>query len=192
MLRSRRVALSSALALALSLPVAGAIITSGSPAGAATTLPAGFSEQIVFSGLTHPTKVVFSPDGRVFVAEKSGVIKVFDSISDPSPTTFADLSAKIHDYEDEGLLGLALPPNFPTSPYVYVAYTYDAPIGGTSPTFGDSCPTTTTGCPVSGRVSRLQASGNTMTGTEQVLINDWCTQFETHSMGNMAFGADGA
>ena len=192
MLRSRRVALSSALALVLSLPVAGVILTSGSPAGAATTLPAGFSEQIVFSGLTHPTKIVFSPDGRVFVAEKSGVIKVFDNLSDPVPTVFADLSAEIHDYEDEGLLALALPPNFPTSPYVYVGYTYDAPIGGTSPTFGDACPTTTTGCPVSGRVSRLQASGNVMVGTEQVLINDWCTQFETHALGNMAFGADGA
>src|SRR5262249_34017209 len=95
-------------------------------------------------------------------------------------------------YEDEGLLALALPPNFPSNPYVYVGYTYDAPIGGTSPTYGDACPTPTTGCLVSGRVSRLQASGNQMTGTEPVLINDWCTQFETHQLGNMAFGADGA
>ena len=41
----------------------------------AVTLPSGFSERIVFTGLTQPTAVRFSPDGRVFVAEKRGVIK---------------------------------------------------------------------------------------------------------------------
>ena len=44
------------------------------------TLPAGFGETIVFSGLTQPTAVKFASDGRVFVAEKSGLIKVFDSL----------------------------------------------------------------------------------------------------------------
>ena len=52
----------------------------------ASTLPAGFQETVVFSGLTNPTVVRFSPDGRVFVAEKSGLIKVFDNLSDPTPT----------------------------------------------------------------------------------------------------------
>ena len=51
------------------------------------------------------------------------------------------------------------PPNFPTNPYVYVLYTYDAPIGGTAPSWNDGCPTppgpTTDGCVVSGRLSRL-------------------------------------
>ncbi len=46
----------------------------------AATLQAGFSESIVFSGLTYPTAVRFSPDGRVFVAEKSGLVKVFGCI----------------------------------------------------------------------------------------------------------------
>src|SRR4029453_17715581 len=51
-----------------------AITTSGS-AQAATLLP-GFQEQTVFSGLTNPTVVRFASDGRIFVAEKRGVIKV--------------------------------------------------------------------------------------------------------------------
>ena len=92
-------------------------------AAASTTLPAGFQESTVFDGLTFPTKFRFSPDGRVFVAEKSGVIKVFDSLGDSSPTLFADLSDEVDDYWDRGLLGLALDPNFPTTPYVYVLYT---------------------------------------------------------------------
>jgi len=171
-------------------------------AAAAVTLPAGFQETVVFSGLVKPTAIQFASDGRIFVAEKSGVIKVFDSLADTTPTVFADLRTKVHNYWDRGLLGLALHPNFPATPFVYVLYTHDAPIGGTAPVWGtpgattDTCPDppggTTDGCVVSGRLSRLQASGNVMTGTEQVLIEDWFQQFPSHSIGTLVFGGDGA
>src|SRR5689334_25365376 len=167
-----------------------------SPAGA-STLPSGFRDSVVLSGLTNPTVLQFAPDGRIFVGQKNGVIKVFQSLTDTNPVTFADLSGEVDDYWDRGLLGLALSPNFPTDPYVYVLYTYDAPIGGTAPTWNDACPTppgaTTDGCVVSGRLSRLKAdpSGNTMV-SEQVLINDWCQQFPSHSIGSLSFGPDGA
>ena len=165
-----------------------------SPAGA-STLPTGFRDSVVLSGLVNPTVLQFAPDGRIFVGQKNGVIKVFQSLTDTNPVTFADLSSKVDDYWDRGLLGMALPPNFPTDPHVYVLYAYDAPIGGTAPTWNDACPTppgpTTDGCLVSGRVSRLQISGNVMTGTEQVLINDWCQQFPSHSVGTLLFGRDG-
>ena len=168
----------------------------------AATLPPGFQETVVFSGLDAPTEVRFSPDGRVFVAEKSGVIKVFDGLDDPSPDVFADLNVNVYNFWDRGLLGLALDPNFPANPYVYVLYTYDAEIGGQAPKYGtpgvysDPCPTppgaTADGCVVSGRLSRLTASGNFMSGPEQVLIEDWCQQYPSHSIGSLAFGLDGA
>jgi glucose/arabinose dehydrogenase len=165
-----------------------------SPAGA-STLPTGFRDSVVLSGLSNPTVLQFAPDGRIFVGQKNGVIKVFQSLTDTNPITFADLSGNVHDFWDRGLLGLALPPNFPASPYVYVLYAYDAPIGGTPPTWGDACPAppgpTTDGCLVSARVSRLQISGNVMTGSEQVLINDWCQQYPSHSIGTLLFGRDG-
>ena len=179
-----------------------AFVTLAGEARADATLPAGFQETVVFSGLHYPTAVQFSPDGRVFVAEKSGLIKVFDNLSDQTPTVFADLRTNVYNHWDRGLLGLALHPNFPTTPYVYVLYTYDAPIGGTAPTWGtpgatsDACPAppgdTANGCVVSGRLSRLQAAGDVMVGTEQVLINDWFQQFPSHSIGSLAFGNDGA
>ncbi len=57
---------------------------------------------------------------------------------------------------------MALDPNFPARPYVYVLYTHDAAIGGTAPRWGpvhSTCPTppgaTGDGCVVSGRLSRL-------------------------------------
>jgi glucose/arabinose dehydrogenase len=173
-------------------------------ASAAPTLPSGFQQKIVLRGLRDPTNVAFSKDGRVFVAEKSGLIKVFDNLSDTTPTTFADLRTEVYNGWDRGLLGLALDPNFPTSPYVYVLYTYDAPIGGTAPKWGtpratsDPCPTppgaNADGCVVSGRLSRLRAASTTnkMTGTEQVLIEDWCQQYSSHSIGSLVFGSDGA
>ena len=103
-------------------------------------LPSGFRESTVFSGLSTPTNVEFSKDGRGFVAEKRGTIKVFDNLSDTTPTIFADLRTNVQTYSDRGLLGLALDPNFPTDPYVYALYTYDAEIGGTAPRWGDTCP----------------------------------------------------
>jgi glucose/arabinose dehydrogenase/PKD repeat protein len=169
---------------------------------AAQTPPKGFRDAVVLSGLTAPTVVRFSPDGRVFVAEKSGLIKVFDSLADTTPATFADLRINVHNYWDRGLLGLALDPGFPSVPYVYVLYTYDGTIGGPAPRWGvsgqadDGCPDppggTVNGCTVSGRLSRLQAAGNQMTGSEQVLVQGWFQQFPSHSMGSIAFGSDNA
>jgi glucose/arabinose dehydrogenase len=165
-------------------------------AAVASVLPSGFRDTVVLRGMTNPTVVQFASDGRIFVGQKNGVIKVFSSLADTNPVTFADLSAEVDDYWDRGLLGLALDPNFPARPYVYVLYAYDAPIGGTAPTWNDACPTppgpTTDGCVVSARVSRLTASGNKMTGAEQVLVQGWCQQFPSHSIGTLMFGRDGA
>src|SRR4029453_6215424 len=117
------------LSVALGVPVV-ALGVLGGPATPASALPAGFNEEIVFAGLTQPTKLVFSPDGRVFVGQKNGLIKVYDSVSDPTPDIFADLRTNVFDYDDSGLLGLAVPPDFPANPWVYVSYTYDGLIGG--------------------------------------------------------------
>lgn len=91
-------------------------------AAPAATYPAGFSERTVFAGVTNPASVRFASDGRVFVAEKSGLFKVFDSLSDSQPDFFADLRTQVHNFWDRGLLGLALDPGFPESPYVYVLH----------------------------------------------------------------------
>jgi glucose/arabinose dehydrogenase len=186
------------------LVVAGALsVFTSATVTRAATLPANFQESTVFAGLTEPTAVRFAADGRVFVAEKRGVIKVFSSLAATTPTIFADLRVNVFNYWDRGLLGLELDPRFPTTPYIYVLYTLDRAPGGTIPTWGgrpgwntDPCPTppgaTTSGCAVTARLSRLEARGNVMTGSEQVLIEDWCQQFPSHSIGDLAFGPDGA
>ena len=92
-----------ALSIALVLGSLTALVVGTAPAAGAATLPAGFREEIALSGLTNPTVVRFVPDGRVFVAEKGGRIKVFDSLSDTTPTVFADLSTNVHNFWDRGL-----------------------------------------------------------------------------------------
>lgn len=161
----------------------------------------GFSESVVFSGLTNPTTIRFLPDGRILVAEKSGLIKLFDSLTDPTPLIVVDLRTKVHNFWDRGLLGLAVDPNFAANNAIYALYAHDAYIGGTAPLWGlpgvtsDGCPfppgPTTDGCVISGRLSRLTAQGLDWTSSEQVLIEDWCQQFPSHSTGALAFGADG-
>ena len=187
-----------ALALLGWLCVLGALL----PAGAAA-LPRHFTDTTVFSGLSLPTAVDVAPGGRVFVAEKSGMVKVFDGLDDPTPTVFADLRTEVYNVGDRGLIGMRLDPNFPSRPYVYVSYTYDAPIGGAAPLWGapgesnDPCPTppgpTQDGCIASGRLARLTVDLGTGTmSSEKVLVNDWCQQFWSHTVGGIAFGADGS
>lgn len=105
-----------ALWLSFVLLVASGIFVLATPTAAQAAPIPGFSESTVFSGLTNPTVVRFASDGRVFVAEKRGVIKVFDSLTDPTPTVFADLNVNVYNFWDRGLLGMALAPNFPSRP----------------------------------------------------------------------------
>ena len=184
------------------LVVLAAAVAAGDARGAPTTLPEGFQEEAVLTGLIYPTTLDIAPDGRIFVAEKSGLIKVFDGFGDTTPTVFADLRTQVHNYWDRGLLGLALHPDFPHTPWVYVLYTLDAPPGAEPPFWGepgatsDGCPTppgpTSDGCVVQGRLSRLVAEGDVAVGEETVLVTDWCQQYPSHSIGTVAFGPDGA
>ncbi|MEV5572713.1 PQQ-dependent sugar dehydrogenase [Spirillospora sp. NPDC052269] len=196
------VVLGAALLTGASLPRAGA---------ARAALPGGFRQQTVLSGLTNPTAVRFSPDGRVFVAEKSGIVKMFQSLTDTNPVVYADLRQQVFNGWDRGLLGLALAPKFPTDPRVYVLYTYNGELGGTYPRWpsangtDDQCPdppgANKDGCVVSGRISVLtppvQAAGalapRAAAGpvTETVLLEDWCQQFPSHTVGTLQFGSDG-
>ena len=166
---------------------------------AAVILPPGFQQNTQIRNLVSPTDVEVAANGRVFVAEKSGIVKTYTSISDSSATTVADLRTQVHNYSNRGLLGLAIDPAYPAQPYIYAYYTLDAPAGGTPPVFGapgqdeDLCPGSLdeVNCVVSARVSRLRVNGEVMDGPEQVLVNDWCQQFQYHAGGGIDFGADG-
>lgn len=175
-------------------------LTLGSKNSEGQTFPTGFQQSAVFTGLNKPTAVRFSSDGRIFITEKNGIIKIYNGLLDITPQIFVDLGDVVNSSWDRGLLGLALDPDFPTTPYVYVLYTFDFdPFDGTPPPYwNDACPDppglTNDGCVVNARVSRLEvAPDNTQVGTELVLLeNNWCQQYPSHSIGGLAFGPDGS
>ena len=117
--------LATFIGLALTASLAGQAIVSPE-AHAATALPAGFVIEPVVSGLDLPTAISFTSDGRMLIAQKNGVIRVFRNGA-LLPTPFIDLSGDVNSYFDRGLLGMTTHPNFPQTPYVYVLYTYDPP-----------------------------------------------------------------
>jgi glucose/arabinose dehydrogenase len=188
--------------------LAGLVLAGCIAPAAASNLPPGFQETAVITGRTLPTAVRFAPNGQVFVAEKSGLLFVYDGVDDPSPIQVVDLRASVHNYGDRGLLGLAIHPDYPNTPYVYVLYAHDTwppgdprfgdptqPRWGTglpSPSEADDCPTPVEGCVVYNRLSRIQVDPTTYTGTEQPMLEgNWCQQAGTHSAGDLVFGADG-
>jgi glucose/arabinose dehydrogenase len=175
-------------------------------AAAEPALPTGFQDELVFGNLEQPTNFRFAADGRVFVAEKPGKILVFENLEDQTPEVFADLRTDVYDNGDRGLLGIALDPKFTEGrPYVYALYTYDhilggapAPKWGTANTTGDPCPEPNGGdaCLVSGRLVRLTAEGNhakpsSAAPEQKQLVEGWCQQFSSHSIGDLHFGPEG-
>jgi glucose/arabinose dehydrogenase len=190
---------------------------------AALTLPPGFKSRVLpllkasgptyVNGLQKPSTLDFAPDGTMFVAERNGRVLAFDSIEDTTPTLVASVLDEVAATGDRGLLGMKLDPRYPTQPYIYLSYTYDAPIGSNSPGTtsdhladgSDDCDTgTDAGCLVSGLLARIKinpASHVAVNGSgsdqpleppQEVLINSWCQQKVSHSIGDIEFDSSGA
>ncbi|MFZ1753612.1 MAG: PQQ-dependent sugar dehydrogenase, partial [Caldilineaceae bacterium] len=125
-------------------------------------LPRGFEQEAVANGLIKPTAFAFAPDGRIFVAEKAGVVRVIDG-SGLQSRPWLDISGKVNTYFDRGLDGIAVDPRWPRAPYLYLAYSYEPPeAAGHNPE----------GARVS-RVVRVTATGNLNVGdpaSELVLV----------------------
>lgn len=125
------------------------------------------------------TKFVFSPNSdHLFIAEEEGVVIVYDNINDTTASMVLNIKDQVNDYVDHGLLGMAVHPNFPATPWMYVMYSYGNP---------------DTQAPANARLSRFTIDTNTMTATsEDVWIQNWCQNSLSHGIGDVHFGPDGA
>jgi glucose/arabinose dehydrogenase len=160
-------------------------------ADAAPTLPVGFVQDVVASGLTYPTAMTHLPDGRILVLEKDGKIRVIKNGA-LLATPFADLTAKVNNYWDRGLTAIAVDPSFATNGYLYLYYTYDS-------TGGDGSG------PLTNRLVRITASGDVMLpGSETVILGSIATagcstttpscmpqDFYGHAPDSLRFAPDG-
>jgi glucose/arabinose dehydrogenase len=136
----------------------------------AATLPSGFSETRVASGLLSPTAMAMAPDGRIFVAEKGGTLRVVKNnvlLSQPF------LTVSVNTAGERGLLGVAFDPDYQSNRFVYVYYT-------------------TATEPVHNRVSRFTASGDVaQAGSELPILDLPPLNSTVHNGGAIHFGNDG-
>ncbi len=96
------------------------------------TLPTGFEETTVASNLSGPTAIAWAPDGRMFIAEKAGRVKVLTTSG--SVVQMLDISNHVHGVGDHGLLGIAADSDFANNHYLYLLYVYMVPgSGGSGP-----------------------------------------------------------
>src|SRR5262245_26867472 len=86
---------------------------------AAATLPSGFTETQI-PGFSNPTLLAVAPDGRIFVSQQNGRLRIIKTGALLS-TPFAILS--VDPNGERGLLGVTFHPNFATNRFVYVYYT---------------------------------------------------------------------
>ncbi len=96
------------------------------PQFSAQAVPSGFVLEDVATGLNLGVAFDFAKDGRIFIAEKAGRVRVVQDDTLLS-TPFIDIRAQVNSHGDRGLLGLAVHPEFPEQPYLYLLFTYDPP-----------------------------------------------------------------
>lgn len=99
----------------LALHLALLLLAAGAPAGA--VVPTDFADEPVAGGFSSPVGLVFLPDGRALVAELSTA--QIRMIRNGVVTTLATVP-NVRIGSERGLLGIAVDPDWPARPYVYV------------------------------------------------------------------------
>jgi glucose/arabinose dehydrogenase len=100
-------------------------ISIGRDSAAETFSDTGFTSELVATLAPYSlVGMAWAPDGRLFVWEKNGVIRVIKQ-GVLLPTPFIDLSGRVNTFDDRGFWGLAFHPDFANNGYVYLSYTYE-------------------------------------------------------------------
>ncbi len=129
--------------------------------------PRDFVSETFVENLEIPWELVFLPDGRALTTEREGRIRLIRGGKlQEKPYATIDVTA----VGEGGLMGLALHPDFPGTPYVYIMYTYRD------------------GIRIYNRVERLRDTGSTLV-PEKVIIEK-IPGSRVHNGGRIAFGPD--
>jgi glucose/arabinose dehydrogenase len=102
--------------------LAGALALALSSNASAVTVPAGFQDEGVVTGLDRPTTVAFTPDGRMLIGLEAGIVRVYQNGALVSGAAL-DISAKVCSDQERGLMSVAVDPAFATNHFIYLYYT---------------------------------------------------------------------
>ena len=138
--------------------------------GGSRDLPQGFTKnESWIVGLSRATAFAAAADGRMFVAQQAGLLRVVKD-GELLPTPFVQLTVDASG--ERGLIGVTLHPDFANNGWVYAYYTTTQ--GGTH-----------------NRISRFVANGD-VSGGETVLVDlPALSSAANHNGGALHFGIDG-
>ncbi len=127
------------------------------------------------SGFSQPVDIAHCGDSRLFVVEKKGIIWILDSLGNRLPDPFLNIDPLVKSTNSEqGLLGLAFPPDFDSSGFFYVYYTRE--------TDGDNRLS---------RFSRLPGNPNAADPNSELIYFTQDDPYVNHNGGCLKFGPDG-
>jgi glucose/arabinose dehydrogenase len=135
------------------------------------TFPPHFSREQVGGAITNPTVMAFANDGRIFVAEQSGKLRV---IKNGTLLAASFVTLTVNSNGERGLIGIALDPDFATNNFIYLYYTVNT-------------------APLHNRISRFTANGDeVLANSEQIILElDNLSGATNHNGGALSFGLDG-
>ena len=133
----------------------------------------------IVSGLSQPTAMAFIGPGDILVLQKADgrVRRVIDGVLQSGEV----LDVAVHSSSERGLLGIAVHPDFPTAPFIYLYYTESSTGGDTN---GSAI------IPAGNRVYRYSWNGSALVNP-QLILNLPATPGPNHNGGAMTFGPDG-
>ncbi|CAM4384929.1 malectin domain-containing carbohydrate-binding protein [Zobellia nedashkovskayae] len=133
-------------------------------------LPDEFVKVDLTTGLANATSFTFAPDGRVFILDRFGEVLIYKP--DTQITVSGGVLPVFHELED-GLVGIAVDPDFETNNKIYLHY---APLDF-----------------IGNRVSRFSVIGDAIDFSSEEIIIQWSTSrtAEFHSGGDMDFDSQG-
>jgi glucose/arabinose dehydrogenase len=156
----------------------------------------GFYEVNMGSNWNFPMQTVFDQSNRMFVAERAGKIYVFQN---NIKTLILDISEEVSTFNDEGLLSIALDPNFNSNGFLYLYYAVDRHYLLNFGTPSYNATTNEFGVTIA-RVTRFTVNiGNyteTISGSRFVLLGtskaDGFPLVGDHAGGQLLFASDGS
>ncbi len=130
----------------------------------------------VGTGFSRPVDIKNCGDGRIFIVEKVGRIKIMSKTGVVNSTAFLDITNRVQSSGNEqGLLGLAFSPNFKQDGYFYVNYINGSSAGST-------------------RISRFSVMANDSNQADpnsEVILLTFTQPYTNHNGGSVQFGPDG-
>ncbi len=158
------------------------------PQGDGAPADTGVRARLVTGGLSAPVALDATRDGsgRLFIADQIGLIRVLNGAGQLLDTPLLDLRSAMVPlttfFDERGLLGLALHPQFASNARFFVCY--NAPLDGSAPSDFNSLLTIS-----EFRISATDANVADAS-SERVLLRIAKPQFN-HNGGQLAFGPDG-